>query len=550
MKLKSDEPSFERLRGLIEAGAPQKDVLGELDSLEEELVAEKTHLETDLKGAHKQYQAFFEGAQDGIFVANEKFKVVNVNPAYCRMYGFDTPDQALNWRKKGWDVASNIHPDDMLRVSEYMKNLIEHPDQVGSWIEHRSRRVDGEYIWVSSSNEPILDASRKLIGMRGILRDITEKKSIEEELKQSEQRFEAIFDNALDGILLADAENKSFLIGNKSICQMLGYTYEEIRGLEVMDIHPEERMPYVLEQFEKQSRGEIMLAQGMPMRRKDGSVFYADINSTPIELSGRKYLLGVFRDITERKRAEQERERLLSFLRHDLGNFFGSVSNSIYFIRTKFDQWKGNPGSVPDDCSAKVEKHFDIISANERRLRDFLKAFSNYSHDQTDEYVFSRCDVGELLNSTILALSNELDGVHVKVINDLDGLEVVCDEAKIARLWENYLTNAIKYSKGKEYDNLVKVGFVDEGAVYRFHVKDNGIGISSDDITKLSTPYTRLHTKRADGTSIEGTGLGLASIEEVVRRHGGTTKIESEGEGKGATFYFTLPKNVRAGPKP
>jgi len=138
---------------------------------------------------------------------------------------------------------------------------------------------------------------------------LAELKGAEEERKEAEQRFKIIFDNATDGMLLADLEEKRFFLGNAAICRMLGYGPEEIKGMGVMDIHPKKDLPYVIEQFQKQARKEITLAENLPVQRKDGSVFYADINSSPVELSGKQYLLGMFRDITERRRAEEELAR-------------------------------------------------------------------------------------------------------------------------------------------------------------------------------------------------------------------------------------------------
>ena len=105
---------------------------------------------------------------------------------------------------------------------------------------------------------------------------------------------------------MADLENKKFSLGNKMICRMLGCGPAEIKDLGVMDIHPKEQLPYVIDQFEKQSRKEITLAKDIPVKRKDGSVFYADVNSSPVNLGGKQYLLGIFRDITDRKRAEHD----------------------------------------------------------------------------------------------------------------------------------------------------------------------------------------------------------------------------------------------------
>lgn len=123
-------------------------------------------------------------------------------------------------------------------------------------------------------------------------------------IKEISEIYETIFDNAPDGILLADVEKKNFYIGNKMICQMLGYSLEEIKNMGIMDIHPEEDLPYVIEQFEKLSGKEIGIAKDLPVKRKDGSIFYADVNSVLIALSGKAYIAGIFRDTTERKKAE------------------------------------------------------------------------------------------------------------------------------------------------------------------------------------------------------------------------------------------------------
>jgi len=121
----------------------------------------------------------------------------------------------------------------------------------------------------------------------------------------SDHIFQTIFNNAADGILLADVENKKFYMANTRLCQMLGYSSEEIKHLGVIDIHPEEDLPDVMNQFSKQVREELTLAKDIPLKRIDGSVFYADVNSLPITLDGKKCLMGIFRDITDRKKAEQ-----------------------------------------------------------------------------------------------------------------------------------------------------------------------------------------------------------------------------------------------------
>jgi diguanylate cyclase (GGDEF)-like protein/PAS domain S-box-containing protein len=143
-----------------------------------------------------------------------------------------------------------------------------------------------------------------------IFDNITERKNSELAVHESEEKLRAIFEGALDGILVADMETRKFLTGNPTICRMLGYTLEEIVRIGVSDIHPEQELPRVIEQFERLLRGEIQMAADIPVMRKDSSVFYADIKAAPIRLGSKDGLLGIFRDNTERKRADDRIRRL------------------------------------------------------------------------------------------------------------------------------------------------------------------------------------------------------------------------------------------------
>jgi PAS domain S-box-containing protein len=138
-----------------------------------------------------------------------------------------------------------------------------------------------------------------------------ELRRVNESLRESEARFRAVFEQAMDGFLLADVETKQFSLPNPRMCQMLGYSAEEIEKLSVADIHPGEDLPWVSEIFARQAAGETGLASEVPIRRKDGSVFYADISSRSLEVGGRKCLLGIFRDISERKQAKEVLQRRL-----------------------------------------------------------------------------------------------------------------------------------------------------------------------------------------------------------------------------------------------
>lgn len=147
-----------------------------------------------------------------------------------------------------------------------------------------------------------------------LARLIEEHKRIEQTLRESEMRFRTIFETKMDGMLITDRVSKKFIMANEAICQMLGYNREEMTTLSVEDIHRSEDLPLVEQHFENLATGKIRISMDIPIKRKDGSVFFADIIANPIILSGKEYLVGSFRDVTDRIRAEaslrQSREDL------------------------------------------------------------------------------------------------------------------------------------------------------------------------------------------------------------------------------------------------
>jgi PAS domain S-box-containing protein len=116
-----------------------------------------------------------------------------------------------------------------------------------------------------------------------------------------ETTFRTIFNEMAEGILLSYLENKQFITGNKAICRMLGCSLDEITNLAIADVHPKEDLDYLTDQYDKHVRGESTLVKNVPVKRKDGSIFHADINSVPLTLAGKKYLMSIVRERTTRE---------------------------------------------------------------------------------------------------------------------------------------------------------------------------------------------------------------------------------------------------------
>lgn len=126
-------------------------------------------------------------------------------------------------------------------------------------------------------------------------------KGISKKLEEPGQWFKRIFNNLDEGVLFADLKNKQFVVGNKAVCQMLGYQVEEFKNLEMTSICPPEDSYHLIRQFERQADGDMVLRKDVPFRRKDGELFYADIISIPLKFSGEVYLINFLRETLAQK---------------------------------------------------------------------------------------------------------------------------------------------------------------------------------------------------------------------------------------------------------
>ncbi len=262
---------------------------------------QKSTLEEALIASEIRYRRLFESAKDGIIILDANTgKIVDVNPYLLEMLGY-SHEELLG--KELWEIGTltNIAGSKEAFLELQNKGYIRYEDMP---LETKNgKHVEVEFV----SNIYFVD-STKIIQCN--IRDITERKLSEQKLKESEARYRLLFETSADGILIADVETKKFKYANPALCQMLGYTEEELTTLGLSDIHPEQAFQHAIAKFESLTHGEKNLASDIPCLRKDGSIIYADINSTSITIDGRKYNVGIFRDITERKRAEQSLLRI------------------------------------------------------------------------------------------------------------------------------------------------------------------------------------------------------------------------------------------------
>ncbi|MEN6422500.1 MAG: PAS domain S-box protein [Smithella sp.] len=257
-------------------------------------ITERKQAEEKLIKSQESYRKLFEDhVAIKLIIDPDTGMILDANLAAAQYYGW-TRDEMK--RMKIWQI--NTLPPELIK-EEMKKTLM----QKRFHFEFQHCRADGSVRDVEVFSSKIEMNGKDVL--HSIVHDITERKQTEESLKQAELKFRTIFDFASDGIILVCKKDRKFLLANKTMCEMLGYSQEEIMKLGVADIHRPESLPYVAEQFERLSDNEITVSRDIPVLKKDKTVFFADISASSITLNGKDCLIGMFRDITERKRAEQ-----------------------------------------------------------------------------------------------------------------------------------------------------------------------------------------------------------------------------------------------------
>ncbi len=233
-----------------------------------------------------------------------------------------------------------VHPEDRDVVQAAVDSSLAHSTPYD--IDHRIVLPDGRIRYVHEQGTVHADATGKAVRMTGTVQDITARKRMEDSVRESEQRFRGIFNGVYDGILVADVETQGFILANARICAMLGYTLNEIAQLGVKDIHPPEDVQRLAEQFRSMAQGDMTLVRDVRVKRKDGSLFSADIAGSPIMLEGRPRLIGIFRDTTEQKKAEAELRKLSAAIEHSVNVvFITDRAGSIEYVNPTFERVTG-----------------------------------------------------------------------------------------------------------------------------------------------------------------------------------------------------------------
>jgi len=515
-----------------------------------QIFLELKRAEEGLRESEKRYRLIADNAQDVIWTADGNLRINYVSPSVTRMRGY-TVEEVLSQSPDELFTPESRQLMMKVLAEEFAIEKREEKDLYRSrTLEIEVKCKDGSTYWAETKLSFLRDVDGQWIGILGVGRDISERKRAEEALQVSERKFQAIFDTATDGILLADTKNNKFFSGNKAICEMLGYTLDEILKLGVYDIHPEEELPRVMDAFTKQAKKEIALAAELPVRRKDGSVFYADISSSPAMFGGQEYLVGIFRDITERKRAEEEKATLQEQLRQSqkmeaIGQLAGGIAHDFNNLLTVM---KGHSQLALMDLKEgdQFRETFQTIEEATTKAANLVRQILAFSRRQVMEMVV--LDLNTLLRNLekmLRRIIGEDIGLLTVLADDLG--RVKADPGQIEQVVFNLATNARDAvpQGGKLTIETANVE-LDEAYAHRhvavipgryvmIAVSDTGVGMTPEVKERVFEPF---FTTKERG---KGTGLGLATVYGIVKQSGGNIWVYSE-PGQGTTFKIYLPR--------
>ncbi|HVN18121.1 MAG TPA: PAS domain S-box protein [Dongiaceae bacterium] len=412
--------------------------------------------------------------------------------------------------------------------------------------EFRVRRKDGVLAWVAASWQPIHDSQGARLGYRSSMRDIAQRKHAEEALRESETRFRAFVDHAGDALFVLDLELRTIVDVNRKACEGLGYTREELIGKKPHLFHVDSDQLEIESVTRRAMTGETVVDRHRH-RRKDGSLFPVEVNTSSFYHGGRRFLLKVARDISDRVLAEKQRDKLRqveSDLAHIdrismLGELAASLAHELKQPITATSlqaeaslQWLRRDPPNLQEAGRAVSR---ILDAAERAddIIDRLRSLYKKSPPKRE-----RVNVTETIRQMIALLLEEAGrhavSIRAEVPDELP--EIMADRVQLQQVLMNLMLNAIESMQETGGVLTVKAQTGEDGTV-NISVSDTGMGLPAG---KVDLIFNAFFTTKA-----QGSGMGLSISRSIVESHGGRIWA-TNNDGRGATFHFVLPTSDEA----
>jgi PAS domain S-box-containing protein len=511
----------------------------------------------EIRLSEQRFRNLVEGSIQGI-VVHRDHKALLVNQAMADMLGYDGPEAFYVLDS----IDIYVHPDDITRTRGYRVQRAQGKEAPRHY-EMRVLRRDGSVCWVECratvvdwEGEPAIQA---------IFSDISDRKRAEDDLLQlneelearvaertlalqrGEERLRIIMDGAVDGIIVINKDGviESF---SRSAGEMFGYDAKDMISKNIKALMPEpysERHDSYINNYLLTGMARaIGIEREVKGLRKDGSIFPMEIAVSEVGLDGDRLFTGLVRDITERKRVEQElvsawkaadaanqaKSEFLSSMSHELRTPLNAILGFAQMQRDYPDQ------PLTDEQRASIEH----IVEGGQHLLSLINDVLDLSKIESGgvDLVLEAVDVEQAVRQSIVLVQPLADERGVSFIIN-GGFElrprVLADQSRLKQVLLNLLSNAVKYNCEKGTVTLNAVAT--EAGKLRVSITDTGSGISADNHDEVFRPFSRVGM---EASKIEGTGIGLTLSRQLVESMDGSLDFDST-VGDGSTFWFELP---------
>ncbi len=498
----------------------------------------------NLSKSEEKYRGIFENALEGLFQSTFDGHIISANPAMAHILGYDSPEELIS---SITDIRKQLYISPQDRDNRTRRTL--EPDEVLRF-EVQFYRRDRVKIWVSISARTIYDDNGKPAYIEGFITDISDRKKAEEDLAESRDYLDEIINTVADPMFVKDRHHRWVLVNN-ALCAFMGHERSEILGKSDYDYFPKEEADVFWE------KDEFVLTSGKENINEESLTDALGIVHTIITKktlytgkNGEKFIVGIIRDITDQKLAEEEKKQLQVRLNHAqkmeaIGTLAGGIAHDFNNILSAILGYTELAMDyIPKQGKGKFEL-MEVLKAS-NRARALVKQILTFSRMTETEY--SPIALSTVIKESIRMLRSVIPS-NIEIRQDLNakGL-VMSDPTQINQVMINLCTNAahamdetggileVRLHEVTVDNSAASSGLdIAPGPYVKITVSDTGMGIPEEIRERIFEPY---FTTKELG---RGTGLGLSVVHGIAKNHNGTVTCRSSPN-EGTTFDVYLPR--------